>query len=293
MVRLVPHSLKIVALEDLAGRRTSVLAKNIEMPKSLCNGLRDGLGRSRRAQVVPVHLAHRGDRGIRIDPLQCQAPPLYEVVLDMAPRLRAALPAAGIDPAAVDQLVGLLRSLHAGNNDRRAGVNDLVYVVMRGWADVLRRARVARGSDRAAEDAYHELIKRVPRLPAARLGSDPHLLELRRALAMNGGLGMGGGLAVPPPCGGSRAGLRARTCRLTGIASGLGSSWGGRSPPCTGPRGWPLSGCRRSRIPSGSDGSSTTCHPCRRRPPPAGDGVLWGRARPRCRRRGIGVVVGV
>ena len=198
MVRLVPHSLKIVALEDLAGRCTSVLAKNIEMPKSLCNGLRDGLGRSRRAQVVPVHLAHRGDRGIRIDPLQCQAPPLYEVVLDMAPRLRAALPAAGIDPAAVDQLVGLLRSLHAGNNDRRAGVNDLVYVVMRGWADVLRRARVARGSDRAAEDAYHELIKRVPRLPAARLGSDPHLLELRRALAMNGGLGMGGGLAVPP-----------------------------------------------------------------------------------------------
>lgn len=121
-----------------------------------------------------------------------RAPPIYEAVLDMAPRLRVALPAAGLDPAAVDQLVGLLRSLHAGNNDRRAGVNDFVCVVMRGWADALRRACVARGRDRAAEGAYRELIKRVPRLPTARLGSDPRLLELRRALAMNGGLGMGG-----------------------------------------------------------------------------------------------------
>ena len=123
-------------------------------------------------------------------------PPIYEVALDMAPRLRAALPAAGIDPAAVDQLATLLRSLHVGNSDRRAGVNDFTYNIMRGWAAALRRARPVRERDRDVEAVYRELIKRVPRLPAARLGSDPRLLELRRALALNGGLGMGGGLSV-------------------------------------------------------------------------------------------------
>ena len=187
-------------LMKAAGRAASVLLSYFAWRASA-----DGPGRSQyhhRVVSAPgVDYGALKDPKYRADYVDLcyqmlRAPPIYEVALDMAPRLRAALPAAGVDPVAVDQLAGLLRSLHNGNADRRAAVNEFVYTAMRGWADALRRAGPARERERAAEDAYRELIKRVPRMPAARLGSDPRLLELRRALAVHGGLGMGGGMSV-------------------------------------------------------------------------------------------------
>ena len=117
--------------------------------------------------------------------------PIYDILGLYADRLRAVLPAAGVDPAHVDGLVRWVRSAHAGGNaDRRADLNGFTYAALRGWVAALKAAR-----DRApaAESLYRELNAAVPNMPRAGLGSHPRLLQLRRALARNGGLGYGGG----------------------------------------------------------------------------------------------------
>lgn len=126
-----------------------------------------------------------------------KAPPIYEVFADMAPRLRSALPVAGIEAAAVDRLLTLLRDMHSGNSDRRADLNEYVYAAMRGWAAALRRARSARAVNVAVDGVYRELLRRVrPLPPAKQFNARPRLSAMRRALAVHGGLGMAGGMSV-------------------------------------------------------------------------------------------------
>ena len=78
MMRLVPHSFKIGALEDLAYRCTSILSKNIEMLESLRNGLRAGLDAGTvmyRASLCTTHIAAIEEYGL---------PPLHYQTREMA-----------------------------------------------------------------------------------------------------------------------------------------------------------------------------------------------------------------